>query len=328
MKKIIFRADAKPSIGIGDLTSLINLSEYLHKDKWEIFFLIRNYKAGVDLAKKRGIQNLIIIDSDLSIENEIIYINNFIEDNQLDYIFFEITERKLSEYSNISKDIKKIAVNFDGDIFQDLDLVINWDIEAKNYYQIEDYPNTKFLLGSEYVILPKEFYTRSTKDRIFNNPPKQILIAMGGADEFDFTGKIIDIIIKNQLNIELNIIIGSGYEFRIQLEDRLSNSNFKYAIKQNIVNMLNEYLSCDIAIGAGGLTSSELVALHIPTILIATYKHQEARCRYFDKQGWVKYLGLRQLLEIDLLNALSNPIYPKNKNMFKTKVIIDEIEKI
>ena len=57
--------------------------------------------------------------------------------------------------------------------------------------------------------------------------------------------------------------------------------------------MLDEYLSCNIGIGAGGLTSSEMVATRLSTILIATYKHQIARCKYFDKQGWAKYLGYR-----------------------------------
>ena len=52
MKRILFRADAKPSIGIGDLMSLINLSFYLNPREWECFFMIKAYSAGIKLAKR------------------------------------------------------------------------------------------------------------------------------------------------------------------------------------------------------------------------------------------------------------------------------------
>ena len=75
MKKILFRADAKPSIGIGDLMSLIHLSKYL--DNWEKHFVIRNYRAGVDLAKKYRVENLYILDENISIEDEVDFLNKF-----------------------------------------------------------------------------------------------------------------------------------------------------------------------------------------------------------------------------------------------------------
>jgi len=326
MKKILFRADAKPSIGIGDLMSLINISYYF--ENWEKFFVIRNYKAGVELAKKRNVKNLHILDEDISIEDEVEYLNNFIFSKKIDTIFLEITERKLEEYQNITDTVKKVAVNFDGYIPDNLDLVIDWDVEAENYFDKEKYPNTKFLLGAKYVILPKEFYSEKIAKRKFRNIPKKVLIAMGGADELNFTQKIVEVILKSNLDLELNIIIGSGYEYRESLEKILEDGKLEFQIQENIINMLDEYLNCDIAIGAGGLTSSELIASKTPAILIATYKHQIARCIYFDKVGWAKYLGYRNFSEDELIFALQNPIKIDGENPFQTEVIVDEVEKI
>ncbi|MEA3314782.1 MAG: glycosyltransferase [Campylobacterota bacterium] len=327
MKKILFRADAASHIGIGDLISLINISKYFD-ETYEKYFIIKDYKAGTDLVKKYNLENCFIIDYKLPLHNEIEYINNFMCEYNIDILFLEITEVKLSKYIGITKNVKKVAVNFDGYILDDLDLVIDWDVEAYKFFDTKKYSNTKFLLGSEYVILPKEFYSTKIEKRILSKNNKKLLIAMGGADEFDFTNKVVDSIIKSNLELELNIIIGSGYEYKDKLETNLKKSNLKYNLKQNITNILDEYLSCDIGIGAGGLTSSEMVATKISPILIATYKHQIARCKYFDEKGWAKYLGYRKFNDNDLVNAILNPIKLKNENIFNTYKIVELVDEL
>jgi len=327
VKRVLFRADAAPHIGIGDLISLIHISKYF-SEEYEHYFIIREYKAGVDLVKKYNLNNCYIIDANCTLEDEVEYINNFVSKYNIDILFFEITERKLSEYIGITKEVKKIAVNFDGCILDDLDLVIDWDVEAYKYFSVNNYPNTKFLLGPKYVILPKEFYSNRVIHRVNSLIGKRVLIAMGGADELDLTAIVANTIINSNLKVELNIIVGSGYEYKSGLEDTLKKSGLKYSIKQNITNMLDEYLSCDIGIGAGGLISSELLATKVSPILIATYKHQIARCEYFHNMGWAKYLGYREFKNSDLIDAISNPVKPMIENIFETKVIIDEIEKI
>lgn len=323
--KILFRADAKPSIGIGDLMSLISLSRYFDE---ETFFIIRSYKAGIDLANKYNITNLFIIDEKLSLEEEINYINEFIKKNNITTLVLEITERKLSSYINLDENVKKVAINFDGNILKDLDLVIDWDVEAHKFFDESNYKKSKFLLGHEYVILPKHFYNKKINNRKLNLPIKKLLIAMGGADELNFTYKIVKKIIEKNIKVELNIIIGSGYEYKDELMDLLLKSNIKYSIKQNISNMLEEYLNSDCAISAGGLTASELVATKTPSMLIATYEHQIARCQYFDAKKWVKYLGFRCFDIEDVIEFISKPIIITDNNIFKTEVVVNEIKKI
>jgi len=326
VKKILFRADAAPHIGIGDLMSLLNLSKYFSDCK--IYFIIKNYRAGVELMAKHNAKNCYSINSDISIEEEVKFINSFINEKNIDMVFFEITERKLSDYVSISKDVKKVAVNFDEHILDDLSLLIDWDVSANKYFDVSKYPNTKFLLGPEFVILPKDFYSNKVLNRKNELNNKKLLIAMGGADEFNFTCKIVKLIIKYNLDFELNIIIGSGYEFRKDLEYNLKKSNLKYVIKENITNMLDEYLNCDIGIGAGGLTSSELIATKTSAILIATYKHQVDRCEYFSDMGWANYLGFKSFNEEDLISAIKNPIKPTGHMIFNTNKIKEMVDEL
>ena len=70
------------------------------------------------------------------------------------------------------------------------------------------------------------------------------------------------------------------------------------------------------------------MAASISPILIATYTHQIARCEFFDKKGWVKYLGYRDFEDSELVEAIKNPIQSYKKNIFNTHAIVDEIKKL
>lgn len=324
MKKILFRADAKPSIGIGDLMSLITLGEYL--SEFDCFFLTQKTAAAKGIVEQRKPKNVFWLNEDAGVEEDVTAINMLIDEYGIDMLFFEITERKLTEYIGLNNNISTLCVNFDGFIPESIKLVINWDVDAYKYYDINKLPDTKFLLGPKYVILPKSFYSDDIKNRKYSPTRKKILIAMGGADEFDFTSKVAHAI--GCAGRELVVIVGAGYEKKAKLEDDLNKRGIKYEIKVNINDMLSEYLACDFAIGAGGLTSSELVASKTPCALIATYEHQVARCKYFENEGAAKYLGFRSFNDEEL-NVLINEFCPNFDNgIFNTMDLVDVLCKI
>jgi len=328
MTKVLFRADARPAIGIGDLMSLIHLSKYFEESGWEAHFMIREYDAGLKLAKKYNLLRLSILPTELPVTDEIEAINQYSEQNSIDLLFFEITERKLTEYQGLSTGIKKACISFDGKILPDMDLVVDWDVEAHKYFLPEKYFKTRFLLGPEFVVLPHDFDFKLVRGRDYSSFPDKLLICMGGADELNFTQKIV-----NALNIKQNqmiktIIVGSGYEYREKLEQSLSSVTLESQVKQNISTMFDEYMDCDVAIGSGGLTASELVATRTPSVLIATYEHQIARCRHFDKIGCAKYLGYREFDNQELLKAITYPIKPNGQTFFDTNAIVNACNEI
>jgi spore coat polysaccharide biosynthesis predicted glycosyltransferase SpsG len=152
---------------------------------------------------------------------------------------------------------------------------------------------------------------------------------MGGADEFNFTQKVLDTILEDESDMKITVITGAGYSHRKELEMSLSESKNDYVVKQNINDMFEEYMDCDVAVGAGGLTSYELIATATPAILIATYEHQIERCKYFqDYQGWAKYLGYRSYDPKALGHLIKNPPAPADTNIFDTRKIIDAVNEL
>ncbi len=309
--------------------SLIHLSDYFKTDDWECFLMIRDYPAALDLAEEYAVENMIVLERGMSVKEEVARINQLIQIENIDLLLFEITgEPPLYEYKGLEDRVVKACVSFDKRILADMDIVINWDVEAEKIFGKERHQETRYLLGPEFVILPMTFDFSQILKRKYRSSPASLLVLMGGADELDFTGKVVDTLVQAEVQLELIIVIGSGYTHRERLESSLKNSTLEYTIRHNISNMIDAYMNCDVAIGAGGLTASELVASRTPAVLIATYDHQISRCRFFDKKGWAKYLGFRDYDEGELLEAVLNPSPPEPGTFFQPKSILEACNEI
>lgn len=305
-KKILFRADAKPSIGTGDLLSLIQLSRHFLKRGWEAYFIIKNHKTAINLASGYDVKNIEVIDKKIKIAHEVEVINNFCQTNDISLVFFEITGRRLTDYKGLLPHMPKAAVCFDGLYPSDFKIIVNWDTDAESLFNIRN-QSALYFLGPEYVILSPDFDMDRIKLRKYKTKAQNIMIAMGGADELDFTSRVVDYFIDMKPDFKINIIIGSGYPYKDSLLGKLKNSSLDYEIRSNITNMFDQYMEADIAIGAGGLTSYEIVATKTPGIVFSLYEHQRARCRYFHDKGFVKYMGFRnfdRILFAEYLNGL------------------------
>ncbi|MEO5360207.1 MAG: hypothetical protein H7843_07120 [Nitrospirota bacterium] len=325
MKKILFRGDANPPIGTGDLMSLVSLSYYFEQDGWEAFFLIRGYEAGRTIMEGRG--NVTVVPPECPLQEEQQAIENLIVQEGIDVLFLEITQRKLTDYC-LPPGVKKVSVNFDGIIPDDIDIVINWDIEGTTYFDKKRYPKTRFLIGPQYIILPPNFNRGRIAARTYAPRPQNLLIAMGGADELNFTGKVVNALLEYKLDMKITVITGAGFMFKKELETALSKSEIRHVVKQNIKDMFIEYMNCDVAIGAGGLTSYELIASGTPAILIATYEHQIPRCKYFNSKNWAKYLGYRAFNAEELIYYIQHPPEVLKVNIFDTEKIVEAVNSL
>ncbi len=328
MKKILFRADAKSSIGTGDLVSLLNLSKYFEKAGWETYFIVKKHKAAMGCLDKRRVKNFLVLDDDITIKNEVGRINDYIEANNIDVIMLEITEKKPSEYNGITDKVMIACVSFFGDIPEKTRLVINWDVDAGRTFDVRKYPSTRFLLGPQYVILPIEFDFDRINARAYKEKPETLLIVMGGADEFNLTQKVADTVALKDVGLKLRIAVGSGYEYLDGLLASTRKISCSSAVLENIDNMFEEFMGCDAAIGAGGLTVFELVASRTPSFIVAAYEHQIARCAYFDKMGWVAYLGFRGFDKSAFLKELSGKGKIPPKNVFRTEEIRKAVDEL
>lgn len=328
MKRVLLRADAHPAIGIGDLMSLIHLAVYFTRSGWQPHLMIRAYPAALALVSRYRPANLHVLGADAGLDAEVAAINALVDQLGIDLVFFEITARPLTDYTGLRPAVAKACVCFDGKIPAGLDLVVDWDVAAASFFHPEDHPATRFLLGPRYVILPPDFDARAIAGRRHRSAPATVLVCMGGADEHNFTHQVCEAVMAGAPNLQLHVVVGAGYPYLDGLKAVLKAGGSAHRLDHNIDTMFAAYMGCDVAVGAGGLTASELVATRTPAVLIATYDHQVARCRYFDEQGWARYLGCRRVDSPQLIDAILHPPTPADEPLFDTGAIVRACERI
>ena len=305
---ILFRADSNTGIGAGDLMSLIYLSETFKNNGWNIFFLTRKYPAGLRIIEKFKIDNVAFIDAEADIEEEVSVINKVILALNISWLVLEITERPLNEYRYISKNVNKIAITFDGPVMHGFKCIVDYcDINSERFRDKSEYADTVFMTGPEFVVLRDDIIKCQTKCREYRQFYKKILLIMGGVDEFNYICRIAGYLIGMNIDRELTIITGPGYKYRRELDNIVAcSSNTNCIVKDNIDNMVEEYLQTDIAISAGGLAASELASTKTHSMLLAPFAHQVKRCQYFHSKRWAEYLGHE--LTDDLLKRIYDRI--------------------
>jgi spore coat polysaccharide biosynthesis predicted glycosyltransferase SpsG len=308
MPKILFRADANERIGSGDLLSLFYLSESFQKKGWKSCFLVKDHEMALKIINKNSIGETHIMPKDIKIEEEIRIIDNLCNEKSIDCLFMEITENDLHAYETLGRPAAiKACVNFDGIVSKDFDLIVNWCVDSKSdiYNYISDAKQEGILVGFDKVILPDHFDRGNLKKKEIKDI-KNILITMGGLDEFDMTAKVLKSLAVAGQDIEVRVIAGPGYKGELALTEYAGKYFNNFSVRCDAKDLFGDYLWSDICISAGGLTSSELVATKTPAILIATYEHQIKRCEYFHKMGWAYYVGyFAEQTEEDLFKAFN-----------------------
>ncbi|MBI9086962.1 MAG: hypothetical protein JEZ11_25430 [Desulfobacterales bacterium] len=308
--RILFRADAYPAIGTGDLMSLVHFSRHprVVAAGWQCHFMVRDHSTARNLLAGRQVSHVSLIPADASTAEERVAVVRYTADHNMDAVIFEITDRRLDTFDLTEIDAVTAAVDFYGWIPRGLDLVVNWDTEAPARYHCQDFPGTDFFLGPETVFLDPDFLSGRQRWQPEENDRRPVVVAMGGADEFDLTGGILsELVPRLPPDTSFVAVVGAGYGHLDRLRDLAQGANGRLTIRQNITDMCREFLGARHVFGAGGLTAYELVATGTPCSLVACYDHQVHRCRHFADRGWVRYLGHCQNLGPVTLPAWTGP---------------------
>ncbi len=317
--KILFRADAEPGLGTGDLVALSYLSKTFLRNGFDTCFMVRDHPTARKTVTQRNLENVFWIPAEKTVEEEVDAINEVIRDKNFTHFFCAVTRWNLSPYSLLDPKPKKGCINGDGVVPSDWDLIVNWNIKGTADYPRDRYPKARFLIGPEYVILPDTFDREAIKARRYASPIKNVLITMGGADKIDIVSDVVQQIVQENLDLHLTVVLGPGYTFIERLQQTLLTTSLDYEIKTGLTDLFPEYLACDAAIGTGGLTCTELMATHTRALLIAVAKHQIARCQFYHDKGMAQYLGFQQEFKKNSLREKFAQIDALQPERFKMK---------
>lgn len=154
------------------------------------------------------------------------------------------------------------------------DLILN-----QNSYAAElAYPcdaNTKLLLGTEYVLLRREFWPWQGWRRRIPETARHVLITMGGSDPENVSLKILQALERVAIDgLQATVVVGGSNVHLPALKKAAAHSRHAVQIEQNTERMPELMARADLAVAAGGTTCWELMYMGVPTLSVIISDNQ------------------------------------------------------
>lgn len=203
------------------------------------------------------------------------------------YALDQVWEKKLRPFS------KKIMVIDDlANRAHDCDILLdqNYINEQKRYDHLVS-PDTIKLFGPKYALLRKDFIGNHQRTELKDKKLKSIFVFFGGSDSDNLTTTSLKALLQPDLeHLSVDVVIGSTNPHQEELKAIVRNKpNVQLHIQvENIAELMAK---ADIALGAGGSTSWERMAIGLPSIVVTISENQIPLTRDLEKDGYLKWLG-------------------------------------
>lgn len=175
----------------------------------------------------------------------------------------------------------------------DCDLVLDQNLgrDADDYSQLVPEGCT-VLAGPLYALLRPEFAALRDVSLGRRAAPQleHLLITMGGVDQDNVTGKVLETLRDCQLptNLHITVVMGSHAPWLERVQLLANQMQQPTVVKINVNNMAQLMTDSDLAIGAAGSTSWERCCLGLPTLMVVLAENQRNGASALLKSGSVK----------------------------------------
>lgn len=267
MIKVMSEGSSK--YGFGHMVRCLTIIDYCKNNNIDCEFIVDGDESSDLFIQKNDGKNINWKNID--------YLNEYLKAD--DIVVIDSYYVSLEELEFIKARVKKIIVIDDLSRLPYKDMIVlnpNFCAELVEYDNHND-----LLLGSEYCLLRKEFINK--KYSLINKEVKNILITFGGSDVLNLTPKIVQFINNKYDNLNLNIIIGSGYSNVDEINEVVSNyDNIKLYKAVDAKKMVELMLNNDFVISAAGQTLNELLRVGCPSCFIKVIDNQQLNIDYLN----------------------------------------------
>ena len=186
------------------------------------------------------------------------------------------------------------------------DIVLNQNLHAEQLnYSCESY--TQLLLGTQYVLLRREFLQWQGWKREIPEVARKVLVTLGGGDPDNVTLKVIKAMNKVELeDLEVKVVVGPSNPHMASLEEAVHHSPFTIQLLPAVRNMPELMAWADVAISAGGSTCWEVAFMGLPTVLLVLANNQRDIGEGLSEASVVHNLGwFEEMTDAKIADALS-----------------------
>lgn len=326
---IVFRVDASVNIGTGHVMRCLALAgsfKYLYN--LSSTFICRNQKGNlISVIESHG-NNVLCLDNINSLnEKSALYaetdsINNFLK--QLSPTILIVDSYDIDDkWLNLVKEYcKKILVVDDlCNRYLSCDFLLNqtpFINKAQYYCKVPN--NCKILAGATYALLNKSFAEYRLGSKIISNKAvSNILLCLGGADEYNITKLLLELINKCSydilpINCKTTVILGKLNPWKQEIKKLLKHYNRNIELIVDADNMAKLMSEADIAIGTASVMALERSCLGIPSLTMCLAPNQS--------QFMENLLIHKSVIEL----KIKNNFIPLNYFELQLKKVIDNMQ--
>jgi UDP-2,4-diacetamido-2,4,6-trideoxy-beta-L-altropyranose hydrolase len=313
MLNIAFRADGGENIGMGHIMRCLSLARAFRRKGHTVYF-VSKLTEGISRVSS---ENFAVVPlpsvahndtegffygNPALLSDEAAQLIQIVKDYQIDVLILDSYNVTEEYFLTLKPYVRKLAYIDDVNKFTyPVDILINGNITGEYLGYSRYNKDQVLLLGPTYNMIREEFLgltARVVKDKI-----TEVMITVGGADPYDVTGKMLDIILSSEryCSVRLNVIVGGSFtslDRLIKLKHKYTNV-FLYGNFPEVHNytdivyseMSDVMLRSDIALSAGGSTLYELAACGTPTLAFILADNQEFIVGKMSAEGYIKSLG-------------------------------------
>ncbi len=312
--KVVFRADASPTLGVGHVMRCISLARLLVSKGASIRFVcfplpnaIRDniLEIGCELkeiddghfvsvggAERQSLDQSSVWTLNRQMQDAKNTLN-LIADGNWDWIVVDHYSISDGWEGLIKEKVKNLLVIDDlANRKHNCDVLLDQTLgRAESDYKPYVSQGAELLVGAKYAMLRPEFAElRSySLNRRSKSNSKKMLISLGGGDFENVTAKILDTLSSLSYidSWKITVILGAASPWVREIEKLIKQRKLKIELIVNCSNVAKIMSDSDFAIGAAGSSSWERCCLGLPTILIKLAPNQADVMEGLEKTGAV-----------------------------------------
>lgn len=286
------RTDANKTIGTGHMMRCLSIAEELRRRGEIVIFIVADENSEI-FAKSKDFKVICLYSVWNDLEQELESLIRVIKANDISALLVDsyyVTELYLK---TVRQHTRIVYIDDLNAFIYPVDLLINYNIYADESNYAVRYKeagiNTQFLMGPEYAPLRHEF-TDIRKE--IKQSVSRILVTSGGADTYNVVGNILAALDREPWfgKLEYKIILGRFNVHVRELEEKWMQRENVHLL-QNVSNMSEYMKSCDVAITAGGVTTYELCACGIPSVMYTLADNQFQIAETISQRGLIPWVG-------------------------------------
>jgi len=285
-QRVLFRVDAGLGVGLGHLQRCLSLATALALQGHASHFVIRENGATIDRIRASGF-GASEVPRDSKPETDLSFTLSYLERDKADVVVVDCRAVN-AEYLWELRKSGCFVVTID-DLAKFIftsHLVVNGNIYAERLSYCSATGDTRFLLGTNYVMLRPEFWR--VEPRLIGDEVRRILVTLGGIDQGNLMAKILGLLDDLPGDFAVTAIIGPFLENSSEAERASRHSRHQIELIYAPGLMRDFMLEADLAISGGGQTLYELARVGCPTVAVQVASDQGQHLRALDEAGIIR----------------------------------------